>query len=261
MLNITIFSKNRACQLDLLLRSIKRFFQDWRAFQFNLLYTYDSDFFAKGYEILKKEQPEFNYVKEKDFKTDVINLVSSDKPYTMFYVDDNVYKRPFSILCLEFKKFKETTSIVTLSLRMDPGIQRCYTMNLNTPPPKFIEHGLWEWRGQQGDWGYPMSIDGSIFRTQQLLPLLLDLPYNSPNTMEGVLANRPINLPYMLCFQESVVINIPANKVQNDNNNRHGNITAEYLNREYVSGKRIQLESLLSEKYIAPHHEVSLLLE
>ena len=60
-----------------------------------------------------------------------------------------------------------------------------------TPPPATT----WHWMGMEGDWGYPMSLDGHIFRTAEIAPLLEHLDYRNPNVLEAALARRPLTLP------------------------------------------------------------------
>ena len=64
MINIVIFSKDRACQLELFLRSMKNFFFEWSLCKVSILYTYSNDSFKKGYEKTRFYHPEFNYVLE-----------------------------------------------------------------------------------------------------------------------------------------------------------------------------------------------------
>jgi hypothetical protein len=146
---------------------------------------------------------------------------------------------------------------------MCPRINYCYTEKRDTPPPKFTEDLMWFWRDPalKGDWSYPLSLDSTIFRTEDILPLLKNLSYENPNTLEGTLATHPINKPYMICYKDSLVFNIPVNKVQTANGNHCGNIPADYLNREFLRTKRISMSNLEFFKNTACHQEVSLILE
>jgi hypothetical protein len=58
-------------------------------------------------------------------------------------------------------------------------------------------------------------------------------------------------------METSILFNVPANKVQIDNNNRFNGMNQKDLNNYFLNGFIIDLESL--EKIIpnAPHYEVN----
>jgi hypothetical protein len=265
-LNIVIFSKDRACQLDLLLRSISVFFpvDD----QVRILYTASGKEYDDGYAIAKQKHQYAMWVDERQpteqygsgFRAWVKQLIDPGKPYTMFLVDDNVFKEPFSMETNErFQTFKARNDVSCFSLRMHPGIRYCYTERRECPTPTFTEPGTWVWRSSISDWAYSMSCDGHIFNTADIFPLVHSLPYANPNTFEGILANHPIGKTYMMCLDKSPVMNLPVNKVQTVNGNHCGSIRADYLNDQYLRrGKRIDLAPLVGFNNYACHQEVPL---
>jgi len=265
LLNIIVFSKDRGCQLDLLLRSMHTFFPIGD--KVNILYTWSSKEFADGYDLTMRRHAAHNWVYEHTvtvqygdgFRAWIRQLVDPGKPYTMFLVDDNVFKEPFSFEHSEvFSSFGMRDDVVCFSLRMHPGITYCYTERRETPPPVFEAPGLWRWQGLKGDWGYPMSLDAHIFRTSDIFPLIHSLPYHNPNYFEGILACNPISKPYMMCLNRSSVMNIPVNKVQTANGNHCGSVPADWLNAQYLSGRVINLAPLVGYCNTAAHEEVPL---
>ena len=72
-LGTLIFSKNRACQLELLLRSLNM--------PVSVLYTFDPEF-AAGYLKLIKMYPQVNFIKQTNFKSQLIKFV---KKYYLNY--------------------------------------------------------------------------------------------------------------------------------------------------------------------------------
>jgi len=264
MVNFIIFSKDRACQLELLLRSMKIFFPEWPLVKTSILYTYSSEKFKKGYERTKQIHPEFSYVLEQpgDFKNHVISLINPTNQGTMFFVDDLVFKSGFCLKSESVRRFLSNPNLACLSLRMSPSMNYCYPEKRDTPPPKLTENLEWFWPGLPGDWGYPHSIDCHLFRTEDIFPLVKELNYSNPNTFEGALAGHPpYSKPYMICYEESKVMNIPVNKVQTVNSNRCGNIPADYLNDQYLDSKRISLSNISSFKNTAPHQEITYIFE
>jgi hypothetical protein len=124
--------------------------------------------------------------------------------------------------------------------------------------PTFIKPGVWECKDILNDWHYRMSLDGHIFKTSDIYPLIHNLSYNDPNSLEAALDQNPIRKPLMACLPESVILNIPWNRVQEYNNNRHGGVGANFLNSQYLTGKRISLKSIIGIKNMAAHQEVPL---
>jgi len=238
-MNVIIFSRDRACQLDLFFRSFKYYVKD--NIKLKVLYTFSDKYFEEGYKKVKEYHPEIEYVLEKDFKNDIINNIDTEDKYTTFFVDDIIFKNYFSLESPFFEIFRNNDDILCLSLRLHPRLTYCYTARLNMTPPKMVNN-TWEWRGNRGDFGYPMSVDGHIFRTNEILPKLKSLNYRNPNSLESVLVSSPINKPKMICCDNSVIINNPCNKVQINNPNRHGDINPKYLNDNFINGYIIDLE-------------------
>jgi glycosyltransferase involved in cell wall biosynthesis/GT2 family glycosyltransferase len=269
MLNIIIFSKNRACQLDLLLRSLKIYLQDWQLYSVNIIFSYTNREYEQGYETVKKQFPSFNYFPESQdqfvadsFKQLVLECFKNDHPYTMFLVDDLVFKSPVNLADDTFKTFISDSSILCLSLRLSPNIEYCYTSNVFSPPPPFDTNLVWDWQKQpkNSDWGYPMSLDGHIFRTSEIYDIITsNRAFNNPNTLETQLALLPISAHQMICYAESKIVNIPANKVQNIYSNRHAQMSdLSNLNQYFLNGYRLSLKPVLEAKNISVHQEIPL---
>ena len=92
MINGLILSKNRACQLRLLLESIKVNAPNLLD-EIKIIYTSSDEDFAKGYEKLKSEQilPYITWEEEKDFVPDFLNALKTCKSeYISCIVEDCV---------------------------------------------------------------------------------------------------------------------------------------------------------------------------
>jgi hypothetical protein len=109
-----------------------------------------------------------------------------------------------------------------------------------------------------------MSVDGHIFRYSDIFPLVQGIEFTSPNTFEvGLARNRIKARPLMTCYTESVVVNLPVNRVQDDyEKNRAGveyGISTEELNVLFLAGKRVSLEPIYALKNNRGcHHELPL---
>ena len=264
-MNIIVFSKDRALQLELFLRSFNKYVKNSNNYKINILYTYSENIFKQGYNKLIKEYINYNFVKENNFKLDLINLIDKNKDYTVFFVDDNIFKNKINFYDEQEKIFRNDKQILCRSLRLHNNLKRCYPANLTyTKIPKFtnVKNSLiFMWSGEQGDYGYPMSLDGHIFRTNEILPYLEKLNYRNPNSLEGIISTMPLNLPKMICYEKSIIINNPCNIVQTNNSNIHGTENVYKLNQDFLSGKRISLDNVDGIDNISCHQEIKIILE
>lgn len=252
MIQCIIFSKNRSLQLDLLIRSIKKYVKEYSSFSFKVLYLATSEVFEKGYEKLKIMYPDFIFIKETNFRNDLLGNIDTTK-YLMFLTDDDVFKEEFTIESDEFTLFQEDKNITTLSLRLGRNITFCYSENIETPPPQSM---TFLWKKLKGDWGYPASVDGNIFRTSELFPLIINMIFNNPNTFEASLSNLScVFKDYMICFESSKLFNIPANRVQETFQNRSSNISIDVLNDYFLKDYKIHMEDIHNYKNKSCHEE------
>ena len=242
-MNVIIFSKDRAAQLDLLLRSMPDEFR----VVCEVIAKYSNPIFYDGY---MKHDPESWFCFESDFKTDLRESLAWYDPLTMFLTDDDIFINPLP----EIPELPD--NVACLSLRLNPRMNYCYTLNRKQTPPKMQPGNIWNWRLADADYGYPMSLDGHIFRTADILPLLENLDYHDPNSLEAALARNPINRPMMMCFDKSVIVNNPINRVQDTIKNRYGNVSAEWINEQYLAGRRIKLEPFIGIEPNACHVEL-----
>lgn len=242
MLNIICWSKDRAAQLDLSLSTYKKYFKEWKDQNLSIIYTYSDSFYKQGYDKVIKLHPEFNWIKETNFKQDTLNCFNnSDRKYTSFFVDDDVFIDSFSLDDPEFKEFSESEDIACLSCRIAPYVDYCYTQNKPQPQPQFVSKNKWDWRNAVHDWGYPMSVASiHIFRKEDLM-FLNKIHFTFANTLEGAMdGNRPYNRPYMKCYDHSKCICTTNNRVQMENANRNENCDPlNTLNVMFIMGKRL----------------------
>jgi len=260
MVNIIVFSKDRSQQLELFIRSMKLYFEEFSKYNINILYTYSNDEYKAGYEKLFKihNNENIKYIKEGIFKNDVLLLLNPDNPYSVFFVDDIVFKNPFTLKSKVFRLFTLNDDILSLSLRLHPHLTYCYAAKVRMTPPQFERNNIFNWYGQSGDYGYPMSLDGHFFRTSDILPLTRAISFKNPNSYESILAGYPLNRKKLICFGESVIVNNPVNKVQNFNNNVHGKISASFLNKKFLDGYIIDLEDFKGLKNTSCHQEIEI---
>jgi FkbM family methyltransferase len=224
-----IFSKNRACQLELLLRGL--------TIPVSVLYAYDPEFKA-GYDKLMGMYPEVNFVHETNFKDQLVALVAGGNEYTMFFVDDILALEPFIEDCPEFAELKRDPEILCLSLRLAP---------YHKDTPVFKRKNVWEWKnsGVRTQFGYPMSVDGHIYRKEDLLATITNNFFDTPNSLEGLLMkNIPPNRPLMICFDKPKIVNNIANQVNGGRGAKSFGKNKKELEERFLKGERISLEDM-----------------
>lgn len=248
-INVICWSMNRPAQLDLTLESYKRYFKDWKEQKLTIIYKETTDFFKQGYDLVKRYHPEFNWIKETNFRQDTINAFNSNLPYTTFIVDDDVFIDNFSLCDPEFNLFFKSEDIACLSCRIAPYVNFCYTQNKPQHAPK-IENGIWNINDGLFDWGYPMSVAAfHVFRTEDISYAMNNGNYRAPNTLEGMLDSHRVNRPKMICYSQCKCITSTINRVQTENNNRHDNLAdPSYLNMMFLRGYR--LDPCINDKLI-----------
>ena len=263
-MHFIVFSMNRACQLDAFLSSMYMMLPENPEIKLSVLYKVSNNDYEQGYDIVKSTYPNINYHRETIIKED-IRVLSSDPDirYIGFFCDDDVWKYPLSFTSEEFKEFDTNHQIISLSLRMSPLINKCYSMGgISTPPPNFEGPlHVWDWTDPtlSGDWSYPMSVDGGIFR-KSLIDFYLDnIPFRNVTELEGhMAAASQRHIPKMICFKDAPLFNIPLNIASEVSTNINMNISKEYLNERFLKGDRIDTEFYAGFKNVSPHQEVPL---
>lgn len=246
-LKVIVFSYNRPAQLDLLLRSMKRFtdFKDiW------VSYMHDPEY-QEGYRRVILDNIDVHFVYRYDNLKDYV-MRWLDKPYVMFCPDDDVFIGKVSLKDQQFKQFANNPDILCLSLRLGWNCNYCFDQDTPVEVPKMID-GMWEWQKYPLDWGYPMSCSCTIFRTNEIKPILERLEFDIPSHIEAQMHKTPLPQPLMLCYPKQKVLEMPFNSVQNEFlNNRTGDISIEWLNNEFMKGKIIDLDYIVKQKFNSP---------
>jgi hypothetical protein len=236
-MNVIIWSKNRACQLDLLLRSIKRYWKDYDRNEFRVIYDYDNAGFKKGYDIVMEAHPWVKYIGEINFRADLIHRALTDSAYIGFFCDDDVFTNDF-----EWNTgLLANPDIACISLRLGTNIVNHYIKGPCEVPER--KGGVWSWKGKQIDWGYPMSAgSGHIFRMSDIKPILTKSKYENPTELEDAMNAHKIDRSKMFCYDKSVVFNLAVNRVQTVRKTKCGELSARELNNKFLNGDRIDLE-------------------
>lgn len=262
-----IFSKDRPMQLEATIRSFKKYCKDLQNVHIEVLYKTSNTRYEKLYQKLIEEYSDVNFVKEKDFKNDLVASVQRF-PYILFVVDDTIFVREFSInqIIELLEKYQDS---IGFSLRLGVNAIYCHPMDKFQRLPKFErinERVLkFNWTLSEYDFGYPIEVSSSIYRTKDLLPLLTNLEYKNPNTFESVLdQNKAVfknTKPILLCYEQSVAFSAPLNLVQTMWQNRASvdqKYAPENLANLFEQGFRFDIDKLDGFVPNACHQEVDI---
>ena len=289
---VIIFSKDRACQLDLLLRTIKKQLRIELGDVYIIYYT-TSDEYEKGYEkLMGRDILPVTLYQQESFKSDFIRcLKECDKqtPLVMLLVDDIVFFRPLDETA-PIKAMLNDERVISVSTRQAreytpdrlPEFER--EDSRKNPHVNLRDCLLWNWQSADpGTWGYPMSVDGNVFRIKDLLTLVEDISFRTPNSLEGRLATdakraagrwnppcfasrvaglfRSVSPLYKkrthcVAYLEAKIYNNPLNLVSAESATWHGNTAVEKLNEAYLGGWIINDAPFYETVPQAPHHLV-----
>lgn len=247
-IELLIFSKDRACQLDLLLRSIKDNLPQVN--RINVLYKISNEFYSKGYYKLFDKYNYINWIQEENFELDVKEIINeSICKYFLCLVDDEVIirKPDWNLI---FKYFDDT--INNISLRLNNHINYSYTSECKVDPVPFTINDpivKWDWTklSPVGDMGYPSCINSAIRDTEYFKNIINNITFKNPNVLEAEINfKRDENKPFMLAFKKAISISIPNNFTQQfeSRNSKKQEFSLEKLNDNFLNGYIINTNNL-----------------
>lgn len=266
---VIIFSRDRACQLDALLRSIRRHLRSSGTAPIpTVLWTASTDAFAAGYELCIEREMATVFVRESNFHADLLEILPRSG-LVCFFTDDDILHA--DALLDEAARFLENDQLLAFSLRLGRNTVRCYPHDCDQPlPAPLISDGRtlrWQWASADYDFSYPLSLDGHVMRATDVRLAAQEMLVRNPNELEQVLASRALPMlswrPRLASYERSVLTGVPANRVNETHPNRCGSDpsrTAAFLNDRYLSGERIDLDALDFSTVSAAHQEIDLKL-
>jgi hypothetical protein len=258
---------DRAPQLHALLGSY--FEQVKNAVPIHVLYRTSNVQHQKAYEevfLLFKNRPVFpiQQTSRESFKLQlllVLKSINSDKVF--FLTDDDLFIDDVDLL--DVVKFETRTKI--FSLRMGAHLTKSYPVQKEQKLPPFMSGVVedsdklcWFWENGEYDWAYPLSVNGHFFSTQEFLVLVNYTEFDSPNTLEANLQQYAKYFQHRcgICYKRSKILNIPINKVQNDNKNICGTIHQNYLLEQWSRGMQINYRALYGLVNESAHQDVTI---
>jgi hypothetical protein len=260
MISGLVFSKDRAMQLDGMLRSFFRWCAEPDLANLTVLYATSGSRFHDQYRELEREhQGRVHFVEETDFRTQVLGFIGTTAKarrtssfgswfsrrsrapegkdiaqvgppsHILFLVDDTLFVRRFS-LRVAAQALDNNHDALGFSFRLGTNTVNSYVFRRSQNLPSFehLPDGVkkYRWPHGDGDFAYPLELSSSFYCRETIVPLVLGLEFSHPNSLESQLSVNAGRLrrrfPFLLCWDSSVAFSAPVNRVQEVFENRSG---------------------------------------
>tara|TARA_R110002020_G_scaffold298736_4_gene514578 strand:+ start:2006 stop:2845 length:840 start_codon:yes stop_codon:yes gene_type:complete len=255
VINGLIVSKNRACQLRLLLESISVNAPNLLN-EILVIYTSSNENFERGYEKLQSEEilPNIIWQKEVDFIPDFLSALKNCKSkYICGVVDDCIFYKRVSSTPDQIENVMEETNAFCFSFRLglNTSTQNYMNPSYYVPLQKYDENEfcvIWNWKewSSKLNYGYPISLDGHVFRSKEISDLSHMFEFDRLRHWEGNVNGQcrdKVERNMMACYKQNVLFSIPANCVQDPPlvSGQIYSYSEEGLNEKYLNGEVIDL--------------------
>ena len=257
MIKLLVFSKDRACQLDLTLRSIAANFR--LPCQMEVLWDASSRDFERGYEELLKIYgggafKKWKFIRQTSFKKDVLGMLEGDYKYLTTSGDDLAFTMPIGEEeAKAFDLFDANPQILAVKYWMGKDTIGVCENEAEKQPDFFYSSGydkfpVWSWAKAYGEkkvnWGYPMNLMVQFYRREDIVNYWPRLDFDCPNMIEGtMMADALVRKQFMICFEDMKVVELAYNRVQTvAPQNRRGNTSTEEFNKWWLDGWRISFD-------------------
>ncbi|MEO0272297.1 MAG: glycosyltransferase family A protein [candidate division WOR-3 bacterium] len=253
-------------QLDLVLKTFFKCCYDHNLCDINVLFKTSSNRFFKQYELLRERYKEVKFIYETNFREQLIEHLSYSA-YSLLLVDDVIFTSPFKINdCISGLEIE--CDAVSVCLLLGQNTNYCYMHDVEQKVPDMypvISTPLlkYKWTEASHDFGYPLDISGSLYRTYVLLSLIENLSFRNPNTLESALylnRTRIQDFPWRLVYPKSICFCNPMNMVQDvfvDNRVSKLAMSPEYLADLFDEGFSIDEEGFLNIVSNGAHMEIN----
>jgi len=214
MISLIIFSFDQPASLRALLESIQK--KAKSIFKINVLYKTSSETIEIEYLKLTTEFIGINYVSQKDFKKQTIELLDSSLEHVCFFSDGDII---YGNIQDDLLECFDNQNIFCFSLRLGKNIEYCYRLSCNNvfiPSGENEKHVWWNWVKHYSDFGFPLSLNGHIFRTKEIKKLVKNTNFNDVNSLEeGLQAFDNFPKEEMASYLNSVVVNNISSEIIN----------------------------------------------
>lgn len=245
--DLIIFSYDRPMQLYALLESCEKYITGITSA--TVICRVSSPDYQIGYDLVQNRFPVVDFVRQQNPPHDFRILVEdaafkkNKSNYVLFAVDDIIVKDFVDLQSCA--NLLEKHKVYCFLLRLSPHIDYCYMLDKTTPPPllKKVEADVYKYcfKEGKGDWCYPNNVDMTLYRKQDIYHAIMSNAWTNPNQLEGSWASKSNLNQFGLIFDDSKIINIPMNLVnQSSNRAMHSHSTTELL-KSFLIGEKIDI--------------------
>ncbi len=252
--DLVIFSFDRPLQLYALLESTHQYIKGLGTI--SVIYRVSNKSYEEAYTEVSKDFSSIQFIKQGnnhagDFKPLTVHATfNSPGKYILFAVDDIIVKDYVDLS--ECIRALEETKAYGFYLRMAPHLTQSYPSynKQRVPSLMHMKQGFFAWKFSEGqyDWGYPHTVDMTLYRKKDIESDLRTMKYSAPNLLEAEWAGRARSIMNRigLCYKHSKIVNIPLNQVHTCGwNNPHMNyLSANQLLTCFKEGKKIDITPL-----------------
>ncbi len=272
MITAVVFSRNRACQLELLLHSIRQNIPN--VFDIHIIYKADEHKYQEAYTQLVNHYTECHFYGERHdwnlerYTRQIINETTNK--HMAFFTDDTVVYMLAPLVGQQFlTRVLKDRAVFSLRLGYNTLVQNCHTGEMQLPLNLCVDEGetvSWNFNHHHphSNYGYPFGLDGHIYLTRMMRDLIIRFRFHNTNQLESELFKQRSYIPQMIrSFKHSIAVNIPCNNQSNITiaGQLHP-YSIEELNNDFLKGLRIDLEDIMSrsQTIIGAHQEIKLVL-
>ena len=265
-----VFSRDRAVQLKLFLDSVNK--NAPALFELNVIINYTDDDYKKAYDTIinDSQYSHVNFVVTEDIKEFILFTIKTGCDYSCFFLDDDIIYKEISFADI-VEPIEADDDVVCFSLRLGENTTKCYTLgadNVMHDMIKSVNTMKWDWTLHYLDFGYPFSMNGHIFRKNDIYKLVKKSTFSNVEELEMALYDYTEMFPrnMMVSYRDSRLVNIPCGRVQVSLDDEmtmalkesESRIRRKSMNNFFLTGSFINLESIDFSNIEGCHQKINL---
>ena len=218
-ISAVVFSKDRALQLKAVFDSFFARCQDSELVEMTVLYKCTDIFHQNQYNTLQSQYSQVRFLPETNFRLQLIELMRQ-REYVLFIVDDIMFVQDFNVSKV-LSAIEANPRSIGFSLRLGLNNTYCYmkSRDQRVPQCERLAEGVlkYQWKPEECDFGYPLEVSTSIYRSNHMYNLFSQIDFKNPNTLESMMdcCKQAFNeFPELLMYEKSPSFGNPVNLVQ-----------------------------------------------
>ena len=176
----------------------------------------------------------------------------------VFHTDDDVFFREAPT----YEPVNGFGQRVPLSFRLGLNTTFQHPTQREQALPEWSDYGwmAWKWREADGDFGYPLTLNATVYESRHLLPLM-QFHFDNPTSLEAQLAAKAewFECEWMTAPLHSCCVSIPYNRVTTGSQNPISDDprwTAPALKELWDAGYRLDIDKLDFSNVIGAHQVI-----